>query len=201
MSVEIDEEENPTLIVNIDDPAAKSAIRRVIIWLGTLGGLTEWIEQSATRQTIAAVVGTAAIATAGTATVTEIIRDGPQTKSPPVVTQRTVTLSSEPRTTVTATIRSGRTPDTAITRAPSTSAPARRERSTGPSPIATRPTGLHSTPSGGRPPAPTRSQTPRAVDDRLLRLPTTEPELPTSQLAPDLSLPVPTLDPVPTVLD
>jgi hypothetical protein len=100
MSVEIEGQENPTLIVNIDDPGAKKAIKKVIVWLGLLtGGVVEWATRSTRRQIAVALAGTATIATA-TAVATGVL-DQPRTTQPPAVIERTITMPAAPPMTVT----------------------------------------------------------------------------------------------------
>lgn len=99
MSVEISDDHDPALIVNIDDPAAKGAIKRVLVWLFGLGGLIEWARRSANRPILLAVAGTATVVSVGTFAVTEVTRNGDE-RRPPVVAQRTVAVP--PAVTVTA---------------------------------------------------------------------------------------------------
>lgn len=101
MSVEITENEDPTLIVNIDDPAAKGAIKRVLIWLFGLGGLIELVRRSVSRPVVLAVAGTATVVSIGTLAVTEVTRDG-EPHRPPLIAKRTVTAPAIPAVTITA---------------------------------------------------------------------------------------------------
>jgi hypothetical protein len=102
MSVQVDDDEdNPVLIVNIDDPAAKNAIKKVISWLGGLiglGGLLEWARTIVARQTAIAAMGAATLSAAATLAVTEITRDS-QASHP--TTRHTITLSLGTATPVT----------------------------------------------------------------------------------------------------
>lgn len=78
MSVEIDEDDDkPTLVVNIEDPTAKKAIRRVIVWIGGVGGVLEWWRQSVQRQIVVAMVGTAAVTTTATAVIDSVSAESP----------------------------------------------------------------------------------------------------------------------------
>ncbi|MFI7691709.1 hypothetical protein ACIBQ6_21760 [Nonomuraea sp. NPDC049655] len=104
MSVEIDEDENPIVIVNIDDPAAKKAIKRVIVWLGGITGLAwlrEWASQSAQRQIALAVASTAAAGIAATAVMTDVTRHEAD-PTPPATAERVITLPPHPPVTITA---------------------------------------------------------------------------------------------------
>ncbi|MET9339206.1 hypothetical protein [Nonomuraea sp. NPDC003804] len=107
MSVETSEDENPTLVVNIDDPTAKGAIKKVIILVGiAVGGLVERARQaSKAHRTLLAMAGTAAVATMATTIVNDIHRDEGGPVKPPVVAQATVTLAPGPAITVTTTAR------------------------------------------------------------------------------------------------
>lgn len=119
MSVEIEESENPIVIVNIDDPAAKGAIKKVIVWLGTITGIgwiVEWLQRSVRHQIVLAVAGTATVAITATAVVvTDIVREKPR---PPTTAQHVITLPPPPPVTVTA-------PTTQPTTPPSTAEPER----------------------------------------------------------------------------
>ena len=102
MSVEIDDDQDPALIVNIDDPDAKNAIKRILTWLFGLGGLIEWARRSANRPIMMTVAGTATAASIATFAVTEITRDGTMERRPQTITQQT--LTAPPATTVTTTL-------------------------------------------------------------------------------------------------
>lgn len=126
MSVELSEDENPTLIVNIDDPEAKSGVKKAIIWLGTIGGIFEWSRRSTKEQIALAVAGTAVVATAATAAITAMALDGSDADRPPVVAERVVTLPPDPPVTVT----SSAEPSKTITRSeppPRSGTPAREQ--------------------------------------------------------------------------
>ncbi|MGW4406584.1 hypothetical protein ACWEJ6_21320 [Nonomuraea sp. NPDC004702] len=104
MSVEIDEEDNPIVIVNIDDPAAKKAIKKVIVWLGGITGLAwlrEWAAESAQRQIALAAASTAAVVIAGAAVMTDVTRHD-VAPAPPITAERIVTLPPLPPVTITA---------------------------------------------------------------------------------------------------
>lgn len=105
MSVETEEADNPMVIVNVDDPAAKSAIKKVIGWLGVISGigwLIKWAQRSARRQLAVAVASTAAVAaTAAAVVVVEAAQNG-ETR-PPATAERVVTLPASPPVTVTVT--------------------------------------------------------------------------------------------------
>jgi hypothetical protein len=103
MSVETDDDGNPIVIVNIDDPAAKNAIKKVIVWIGALTGLgwiVDWVQRSLRRHVVLAIAGTATVASAVTAVATESARDRPR---PPAMAQQVITLPPPPPITVTAT--------------------------------------------------------------------------------------------------
>lgn len=101
MSVEIEDDEIPTLIVNIDDPAAKGAIKKVIGWLITVGGILEGVRQVTKPQIALAVAGSATAASVIAAVITES-GGGVHTYNPPAAIQRTVGLYPSPVITGTA---------------------------------------------------------------------------------------------------
>lgn len=144
MSVSVDDQdENPTLIVNIDDPSAKSAIRKVITWLGIIGGgIFTWSRRAAKEQMALAMAGTATIATVTTAAVTTITRDDADTGRPHIATERVVTLQPGPPVTVTASPKPSKTPPRSESPppdpAPGREQPARPKRSERPAPRSTR---------------------------------------------------------------
>lgn len=200
MSVESSEDENPTLIVNIDDPTAKGTIKKVIIWLGGLAGLGEilrwWSRRSPKEQMAAAMAGTAAVATIATAAVTPITRDDGDTSRPPVVAERVVTLPPEPPVTVTASPRPSKTApreSPPASPAPAIEHPARptrseqplgggetaRTRTPAPSPSprrSTKPPTRDAPPSTAQPIAESDSPRPNTTAPTSPSAPTTQPE-------------------------
>lgn len=93
MSVEMDDEEDdpPALIVNIDDPNAKGAIGKVIIWIfASLGGLIELMRRTIQAHPAAVLAGTALVTTVTAVTVDEV------RQPPPIAVERIVTLAASP---------------------------------------------------------------------------------------------------------
>lgn len=105
MSVEIDEDEPPALIVNIDDPEAKSGVRKVIVLIGAgLWGLTEWVRRAVQAHPVTVLAGTALATTAAAAVISVVVADDKH-RPPPIAIERVVTLPAllGPVQTVTAT--------------------------------------------------------------------------------------------------
>lgn len=108
MSVEIDEDEPPALIVNIDDPEAKSGVRKVIVLVGAgFWGLTEWVRRIVQTHPLTVLAGTALATTAAAVFSTVIVDDRRQ--PPPVAIERVVTLPASPRPVQTVTATATRT--------------------------------------------------------------------------------------------
>lgn len=114
MSVEFldddDDGEKPTVIVNIDDPGAKGAIKKITVLIGAaFGGLAEWIRRNARdRPAVTALVGAGMSAAATAMLIT--ITDNSDSR-PPVVAERIVTVPAMPHTrTVTARSTTAPTP-------------------------------------------------------------------------------------------
>ncbi|MFC7103876.1 hypothetical protein ACFQQB_27730 [Nonomuraea rubra] len=127
MSVEIDEDdEHPTVIVNIDDPTAKGVIKKIIVWILAIGGIFEWARQSAKRQLVL-LAGTATVVSGSTLAVSEISRNGPEAVPTPVIAQRTVTLPPPPVTTSATAVPTQSPPQASSTSRP----PETRSRPTG----------------------------------------------------------------------
>lgn len=107
MSVELlDEEELPTVIVNVDHSQAKSAIRKVIVLLGGAAGLAAIVRRT-TNQHPAVVALAGGAASAGlAATLTAVVIDRPL-PPPPTAIERIVTVPASPQEawTVTTTVR------------------------------------------------------------------------------------------------
>lgn len=198
MSVSIDDQdENPTLIVNIDDPAAKGAIKRVITWLGVIGGgIFAWSQRSAKEQMALAIAGTATLATVTTAAVTTITRDDADIRRQPVVAERVVTLQPGPPVTVTVSPKPSKTPPR--TESPSPRPAPGKEQAARPT-RSKRPDGGVRSPRSTRTPAsvpsPTRSAQPSADEaPPPTKAPTRGADPSVAGIA-DLPLPTP---PVPT---
>lgn len=129
MSVEIDEDEPPALIVNIDDPEAKSGVRKVIVLIGAgLWGLTEWVRRAVQAHPVTVLAGTAVATTAAAAVLSVVVADDKR-QPPPVAIERVITLPASPRPvqTVTAiatrTVTASRTPGPSVVAALAKSSP------------------------------------------------------------------------------
>ncbi|WP_433520057.1 hypothetical protein ACQP2T_63695 (plasmid) [Nonomuraea sp. CA-143628] len=208
MSVETEDDDQPTVIVNIDDPAAKPAIRKVIILVGAaFGGLAELIKRVASERhrTITAIASTAIVTVTATTVVPAVLDDNKH-RPPPIAIERVVTLSapSQPAATVTATITEAPQPSAA--------APTKPARSAEPAVFWTRLPSSKPTPERSArtntpvktPARKTPTPTPRASDDELAaEFPATMPtrQLPSDTPAPEpeASPEPPSQDPAPTV--
>jgi hypothetical protein len=197
MSVETEEDDQPTVIINIDDPAAKPAIRKVIVLVGAaFGGLAELIRNLAREHSTVAAVATTAVAAVTATAVIPPVLDDDRHSPPPIAIERVVTLSasSRPAETVTATIT--RDPQ------PSAAAPTKPARSASAEPAALRtrlptpdPTRSIKTSSPVKTPArKSHTPAPQASDDEpVVALPVTTP---TRQPPGDTPTPEPQPSPV-----
>lgn len=122
MSVEMDDGENPpALIVNIDDPNAKGAIGKVIVWIGaSIGGAVELIRRSIQTHPARVLAGTVVLTTATTSAVSPLVI-GELDRPPPIAIERIVTLPAAPGPVRTVTAASTHT----TSRTPTVSAPRR----------------------------------------------------------------------------
>ena len=162
MSVEIDEDEPPALIVNIDDPEAKSGVRKVIVLIGAgLWGLTEWVRRAVQAHPVTVLAGTA-LATTATAAVFSVVVTDDRQQPPPVAIQRVVTLPASPRPVQTVTATTTRT----VSLRPGTSIVAALAKSS--------PSQAHPPPTAAPASEPTVAPTPRRTP-RATRPPKTAP--------------------------
>lgn len=202
MSVEIDEEDQPTVIVNIDDPDAKPAIRKVIVLVGAaFGGLAELIRRVAREHPTVTAVATTALVTMAASTVGPDVFNGDPHNPPPIAIEQIVTLpvASQSAATVTATVT--RTPH------PSAAAPTQPSRSSEPPTLRTRLPSSEPTPARSvrtstpvkTPAGKTSTPAPKASDDEpAAALPET---MPTRQSPSDTPAPEPAASPNPPSQD
>ncbi|HEY9371002.1 hypothetical protein [Streptomyces sp.] len=179
MSVETGDDDNPIVIVNIDDPTAKNAIKKVIVWLGAIlgiGSIIEWVQRSTRRQLAFAIAGTAAVATSATIVATETVLPDRGRPASPVIAHRVVTLPPAPPITVTA------TPKPRPTKTRATQEPTRPK--TRPTRTVARP--LPAATVAPPRPEPTRSK-PRATPSATPSVRRTRPPVRTEEAGPDPS--------------
>lgn len=206
MSVEIDEDdEHPTVIVNIDDPTAKGVIKKIIVWILAIGGIFEWARQSAKRQLVL-LAGTATVVSGSTLAVSEISRNGPEAVPTPVIAQRTVTLPPPPVTTSATAVPTQSPPQASSTSRP----PETRSRPTGatsaaqpaPNVVPSRPRHTPSRTPARPSRSPTRTPTTRSPDQAADRTPqatqTTQPSQADQPLGAGDNGPRPEPEPQPT---
>lgn len=119
MSVQdLDKEENPTVIVNVDHPGAKAAIKKVIVSIGVIaGGIAESLRQAISKHTaVVALAGATAIVYA----TAEVSNPHPPSRRAPDAIHQTVHVPASPAPTPTrpAAIRPTPTPSHTSTVAP-----------------------------------------------------------------------------------
>lgn len=199
MSVETEEDDQPTVIVNIDDPGAKPAIRKVIVLVGAaFGGLAELIRNLAREHSTVAAVATTAVVTVTATTVVPAVLDEDRHRPPPIAIERVVTLPAPSRLAATVTATITRDPQ------PSAAPPTKPARTVEPAALKTRlptpdPTRSARSSSPVKTPVTTRARksptpAPQASDDEpVAALPATTP---TRQPPGDTPAPEPQPSPV-----
>lgn len=197
MSVETAESDQPVLIVNIDDPAARTAIRKVITLVGAaLGGLAEWLKNVAhDHSTVTTAAGTALVTATAITVVPALVVDGEKYRPPPVAIERVVTLTALPGPAATVTVTQFPERSTVAvlpTRRPSQS-PVPPTRL--PSPEATPERSARTSSPVKTPARQTPTPKPQASDDELAATPSTV----TPTRPPPTETPAPEPEPPPTI--